>query len=101
MKFTFKTEKATGKWKAFEPDWHYIKLRRKEIGTISDQCPYKIRLRVVKQDINEDGNPNCVWRWITLAKKSNDLTEAKEYLNNHIETIMELCELYMTEKLKI
>jgi hypothetical protein len=95
MKFTFKKEKATGKWKSFDHDWHWIKLKKKEVGTISDSPPFHIRLMVIKKDINEDGNPNCVWRWITLAKESNSIGEAKDYLNNHIETIMELCELYM------
>jgi hypothetical protein len=96
MKFTFKTEKPTGRHKSLYPDIHYIKLHGHEVGVISHVYPFEIRLKVVKKDINEDGNPNCVWRWVTLAKKSNDLTEAKEYLNNHIETIMELCQLYMT-----
>jgi hypothetical protein len=98
MKFTFKTEKPTGKHKSLYPDTHYIKLQGHEVGVISHAYPFEIRLKVVKKDINEDSNPNCVWRWLTLARPSDSLVEAQAYLNRHIGTIMELCELYMTPK---
>jgi hypothetical protein len=98
MKFTFKTEKPTGKHQSLYPDIHYIKLQGHEVGVISHAYPFEIRLKVVKKDINEDGNPHCVWRWLTLAKESDSLVEAQTYLNNHIEVILELCQLYMTPK---
>lgn len=81
MKFTFKTEKSTGAWRSFSPDQHYIKLKKKEVGQIEDKKPYRIRLQVVKDDINEDGNPNCTWKWIRLKKESETLQEAKDFLN--------------------
>jgi hypothetical protein len=45
-------------------------------------------LKIDKMDINEDGNPNCSWRWITLKKQSGSLQTAKDWLNEHIEDIM-------------
>lgn len=87
MKFTFKTEKPTGKWKSFQSDHHFIKIGKKEVGTIDDLPPHKIRITVVKADINEDKNPNCNWKWVTLAKKSESIQAAKEYLNTNIDII--------------
>jgi hypothetical protein len=97
MKFTFKTEKSTGRYSAFYPDNHYIKLNKKQVGKISDKKPYLIRLSVVKKDINEDGNPNCKWKWITLKKESKSLQEAKDFLNETIEAIMCAYELHLSD----
>ncbi len=89
MKFTFKTYKATGQYGCFHSDFHDVKLKRKVVGTIDDEFPHKIRLMVVKDNINEDGNPNCLWMWITLAEKSETLDKAKEFLRTNTELIIE------------
>jgi hypothetical protein len=71
----------------FQHDEHNIKLYKTEVGLICHEVPFKIRLQVVKQDINEDGNPNCIWKWITLKKESKTLEEAKKFLNDNFVTI--------------
>jgi hypothetical protein len=43
---------------------------------------------VHKDDINEDGNPNCPWKWISLKKESESLQEAKDWLNENIEEVL-------------
>ena len=88
MKFTFKTIKPTGKWRSFDSSDHIIKLDKMKVGSIDDKPPHKIWLCIIKEDINEDGNPNCEWKSIRLKKESATLEEAKDYLNNNIETIM-------------
>jgi glutamine synthetase adenylyltransferase len=88
MKFTFKTEKPTGRYRAFDSDDHHIKLNKKRVGSIVDG-EWTIRLMVLKSDINEDGNPNCKWKWITLKKKSASLQEAKDWLNENFFAIIE------------
>lgn len=88
-KFTFKTEKTTGRYGSFYSDTHHIKLNKIECGSISDKKPYRIKLKVIKDDINKDGNPNCEWEWITLAKDSGTLTEAKEFLKANYKDIQE------------
>jgi hypothetical protein len=80
MKFTFKTEKPTGRYRSFYRKNHDIKIKKKKVGSIVDR-EWKIRLMVLKSDINEDGNPNCEWKWITLKKESASLQEAKDWLN--------------------
>lgn len=92
--FTFKTERSTGRYAAFYPDSHYIKLKGKQVGTIGDKAPYKIRLMVYKADKNEDGNPNCDWKWITLKKESESLNAAKEFLKSAYDSIVEKYKLH-------
>ena len=94
-KFTFKTEKPTGKWKSFDSDIHYIKLNGKQVGQIDPEEPYTIRLMVVKKDINEDGNPNCTWKRIKLVKDFKSLQEAKDFMNNNSAAIIAKYNFYM------
>lgn len=86
--FTFKTVKPTGRYKSFFPEHHLIKLKKVEVGTVSDQEGHKIRFQVIKADINKDGNPNCSWEWITLHKESATVDEAKEFLKTNYEAII-------------
>jgi len=97
MKFTFKTEKATGRYGSFFPDNHYIKLKRKQVGTISDKNGHPIRLMVIKDDITEDGNPNCNWKWIQLKARFTSVEDAKTFLNDNFEGINQTWNLYMAE----
>lgn len=97
QKFTFKTERPTGAFNSFFPKKNEIKLNRKVCGLIEDDIPHQIRLMVIKSDINEDGNPNCKWKWIKLGKKSESLQEAKDFLNENIETIMAKYNLHFSE----
>jgi len=87
-KFTFKTKKSTGRGSPFYPDHHYIEIKGRECGSIDDKSPHRIRFMVEKKDINEDGNPNCKWKWIMLTKKSTSLSEAKEFLNSAFDIIL-------------
>jgi hypothetical protein len=86
-KFTFKTEKPTGRYRSFSKPHHHIKINGVNAGTIGHEPPHKIRLMVVKQDIMEDNNPNCTWKWIQLQKESTSLDEAKTWLNSAAEAI--------------
>jgi len=38
--------------------------------------------------VNGDGNKNCEWRWVRLKKEFNSLDEAKKFLNDNIEEII-------------
>lgn len=88
-KFTFKTERSTGRYRSFYPDNHYIKLKRKMIGSIDHEPPFSIRLMVYKDNIMEDENPNCDWKWIRLKKESESLQEAKDFLNTNADRILQ------------
>ena len=88
-KFTFKTESPTGPYKSFNEVFHYIKLKKIKRGSIDDKSPHYIRLMVIKNNIMEDNNPNCIWKWIILAHRSNSVADAKMWLNENIEALLE------------
>ena len=97
MKFTFKTEKPTGRYRAFDNPRHLIKLNNKECGTIQHDAPHQIKLCVIKKDINEDGNPNCSWRWIRLKGEFGSVEEAKLFLIENTGKVLERYELHLIE----
>jgi hypothetical protein len=94
IKFTFKTERPTGSWRAFGNNYNIIKFNKKEVGNIGHKKPFSINLMVIKEDIMEDSNPNCKWKWIELAEQSNTLQEAKDYLNSQADKIISTWKLY-------
>ncbi len=57
-KITFKTEKEKGKFAWVYKPQHHILLNKENVGQIVHDDWGVIRLRVLKSDINEDGNPN-------------------------------------------
>ena len=79
-KFTFKTDKPTGKYRYFQNSFHNIKLNKILVGSIDDSFPYRIRLKVLKPSINEDNNPNCSWKWISLKADFDSLIAAKSFV---------------------
>jgi hypothetical protein len=87
MKFTFKTEHPTGRYRSFGDDYHIIKLNKITVGSIDHEYPFTIRLQVIKTNILEDGNPNCPWKLIRLKKQSSSLQEAKDFLNEHFTNL--------------
>ena len=97
-KFTFKTHHPTGMYRSFYPSHHYIKLKKKIVGMIGDKPPHRIRLQVIKDDINKDGNPNCTWEWITLKATSTNVDDAKAFLREETDVIIEKYNLFMEDK---
>jgi len=87
-KFTFKTDKPTGKWKWLDSNTNHIKLNGNSVGEIVDSNPVRVRLMIIKDDILEDGNANCDWKWITLNRNFTSLDEAKIWLNENINLIL-------------
>ena len=97
MKFTFKTDQPTGRYRSFFKPIHRIKLKGADVGTITHEHPHKIRFMVIKDDIMEDGNPNCVWRWKSLTKKFDSIDEAKLFLKRNTEQILNKINIYIQE----
>jgi hypothetical protein len=96
--FTFKTDKPTGRYRSFDSDSHYIKLKKKMVGIITSKPPHKIRLMVIKDGINiKDNNPNSTWKWITLKAEFNTVDEAKEFLKRNFNGINQKFKLYMDD----
>lgn len=87
MKFTVKTNKPTGKWRAFQNASHDIKLGGVVCGSIDDDAPYSVRFMKIKVDVMEDGNPNCTWRWVKIKKDFSSVKEAKAWAIENSEMI--------------
>ena len=98
IKFTFKTHKETGSYAWLHKPYHKVLLNKNEVGSIEPDKPHKIKLMVMKKDIQEDNNPNCLWRWITLKRESESLQEAKDFLNENIDAILTKYTIRIYEK---
>lgn len=95
--FTFKTEKPTGRFAWVWPPSHIIKYDKKEVGSIDNETPHKIRLRVFKTEEELLEKPNCVWKSVTLKKESTSVEEAKTFLKNNVENILSKYKLFFDE----
>jgi hypothetical protein len=91
MKLSFKTTKPTGKYRWLDKPTTYIILDSKNVGMFGEDTEGKtiIKLQIIKDDINSDGNPNCNWKWINLAKKLESIEEGKEWIKANIKVITE------------
>jgi hypothetical protein len=92
MRFTFKKNQSTGRYASFDDPSYDIKFNKKRVGNISLEKshtigPYRVMLMINKKDINEDGNPNCEWRWITFSKRFETIEDAKKWLNDRVDII--------------
>jgi hypothetical protein len=96
--FTFKTEKSTREYRGFYPPTNYIKHNKLIVGEIESGSPFRIRLRIVKDANHDDGNPNCPWMWITLAKDNSSVDDAKVWLELAASKILSKYNLHHMEK---
>lgn len=96
-KFTFKKYVPTGRWASFELDSAEIKLNKVVVGSISESKDggYSIGFMVVKDDIMEDGNPNCKWKWVWLKYKGKNYNDAKSYVTCFNDEIQKKFNLYI------
>jgi len=92
--FTFKTEKPTGEYRSFQDNIYLVKMNKKLVGRIVAK-DFSIMLMIEKNDINEDKNPNCSWKWITLKYKPLSLDGAKKYLNVNFDLINKTYKLHL------
>lgn len=96
-RFTFKEEKATGKFKSFEMRYFTIKLEKKKVGNIREQQYYKDGERYSVSLAVKETNNKCGFKWIVLLKKFNDPSEAKEYLNSKCDNLIKQFDLFKFE----
>lgn len=97
MKFTFKKEpRETGLRAVGHPHRSVtIKLKKKKVGMIhapywaSEEYKWKIMLMV-----EDPEGENRKWHWITLKARFDKEQEARDFLNEHIEEIMEKYDLH-------
>lgn len=94
MQFTFKTIKPTGPHKSFFSDEHIIKLNGMVCGSIDNDAPHSVRLMAIKDDIMEDANPNCIWKWVKLKKAFESVQGAKDFLKKYSSEIQQSINIF-------
>lgn len=101
----FKVNRPTGKWAWTSNPTYNVIINKVDVGTITflsnfdktNRLPIGINLRVFKKDILEDGNTNCVWRTISLKPRFNTVDEAKLFLKEKLDPIVNQFLLYDVE----
>jgi hypothetical protein len=93
-KFTFKTEKETGKFSSFFQPIHLIKLNRSIVGEISHPEGFhpihKISFMVMKDKndlLKPNNNKNCNWKRIIFKAEFNSVDEAKQFIRDNNDKI--------------
>ncbi len=87
----------TGQYSAFHDPIIDLKYGKSEIGLLDYEKPHKIHLQVIKEDINEDGNSNSEWKWITLKAKFGSLDEARKFLKEKTKSILDKYNIRFSE----
>lgn len=107
--FSFKKDIPSGRYRSFEAQNNYdIRLNKKVVGAImqirtigpnkdEDEGKFLLRLMVNKKDPMEDRNPNCVWKWITLKRRFESAEEAKQFVLDGAERLMQQFDLHCLE----
>jgi len=85
MRLTTKTIQPTGRFRSFSDPEHVISYGKCWVGNIDPKSPFKIRLMVNKteEEKKNSTNPNCPWKWVTLKKEFNSVTEAKNFVKDN------------------
>jgi hypothetical protein len=71
-----------------------IKLRKKVVGVINQPNFFRglnnwqIGFMVIKDDIMEDGNSNCPWRWKFMKNDATDEETARSWVRINFEKIV-------------
>ncbi len=80
-----------------------MKINGKIFGTIhspnwnSTDNKWRITVSIIKNNIMEDGNPNCNWMNILLKMKFEDENSAREWMKSHIDKIINKWNLHYGE----
>ena len=89
-KFTFKKDAPTGQYSWLYKASYDIKYKKVVVGSINETDDHKFicRFMIMKDDILEDGNNNCPWKWIQLKKQSDSVNEAIDFLQDNIDPLL-------------
>jgi len=97
MKFTFKKDVPTGRYKSFDLKYTDIKLGGKQVGHIKesrDSRDYSISFAIKKEKTEKDPAP---FKWVYLKARFKTEPEARVFVKRHEEQIQERYNLYQFE----
>lgn len=87
MKFTFKRNVPTGPYRSFFKKNTYIRLKGLIVGSIQEGDGFYDWY--VRLSIKDETNENAGRRWIQLKKRFSNEAEARQFLNDNFEKILE------------
>ena len=101
----FKTNKISGKWAWTTNPTYDVIINGSNVGTISHKSVFDkdeklevgVGFRVVKNDILEDGNSNCIWKTVFLKARFKTVQETKDFITRHLDVIVTM-RLYDIDK---
>lgn len=96
-KFTFKTDKPTGRYRSFFTTSYSIKIKNATVGSLEEPengKKWRIRLMVIKDEVSQP-DVNCEWKWINLKYEADTIEDAKQWLNNNFKAITDKWSLPM------
>lgn len=90
MKFTFKKNLPTGRYKSFLDTQVTIKLGRKEIGyyILSDEITVNLMVYKTPEELSKA--PNCSWKWCKLKRTFSSEEEVREFLQSNLKKILNI-----------
>jgi len=71
-----------------------MKIKKKKFGEIvaptwqTEDNRWYISIKVVKKQIDEDGNPNCKWKWVHFKQRFVKEEHAREWIQEYIDELM-------------
>ena len=95
-KVTFKKDaretglRAVGYYRGYD-----IKIKKKTFGRITTpnvirrEFTWEIMYAIEKEDIMQDGNPNCSWMWKRAESKFDSAEMAKQWIQDNIYSILD------------
>lgn len=97
MRITFKKQEAAGRYKSFfGPASHNIKIDGLSVGLIEAAAEqFQVRLKVKKDNILADQNPNCEWWWVTMKLRHTTVQSAKDWFTRNYALLAEKYKLHM------
>lgn len=72
-----------------------MKLNKRRFGTIyapNWQTPdgkWSISIMVKKENLYEDDNPNCSWKWVTAKQRFDGEDDARKWIQENIEFVLQ------------
>ena len=93
--FIFKTIKPAGPYRSDYNPVHIIKIKEACVGTIENEYPHKVHVKIIKKDIRKIRNPFCCWEWIMLKERFPSVKEAKKFLKSNFDIIISKYNIYI------
>lgn len=96
IKITFKRHAKTGQYKSFQRTYTDVKVKRKLIGSITEQKDGSFRCSImIKQPVTQEDPAG--WRWVRLNAVHRTEQSAREFLTLRADDLYAKYEIHELE----